>query len=206
MAIFRISKNKVIKSRIDKLMKWLSFEWRKKYIRMLFVLALLGTPIILFIDFNLNNLLIFYTLIAVVWYSRETMDLKRISNKELKELRKQYVTSIRPYLRLQEKAGENRLQLVNEGKGVAVNLQSVYIRDKQETRLLGVTAMAALPGSVTESFTPRNLGLELDPSVADFLMQVTYEDIEGRKYIAVFKSNTNFNDGFEIIKQETHSG
>lgn len=197
---------KFLKKHYEELEKWLNFQWRKKYIRMFLAVALFGTPVILYIDFKLNNLFIFYTLIVVIWYSRETMDLKRISNKELKELRKQYVTSIRPYLRLQKNAGESRLQLVNEGKGVAVDLQSVYTRDGQKTQLLGVTAMAASPGSVTESFTPRSLGLELDPSAADFLIETTYEDIEGRKYIAVFKSNTLFNDGFEIMKQEEIKG
>ncbi len=183
------------------LLGWIDYLWRKEYLAILFFLATLITIALILFGANLSDFILSYTGIVILWYTRETMDLKKISNKELVELRKQSITGIRPYLRLQKKAGENRLQLVNEGKGVAVNLKPVYKSDSEEKEMLKIPAMAAAPNSITESFAPARLGLELDPSSNSFTVEIKYEDIEKRKYVAIFKSNIEFNDGFEIVKQ-----
>ena len=188
------------------IISWVDYLWRKEYLWIFLTLAVIASFILIYFGATLSDYILTYTGIVIFWYTRETMDLKRNSNKEIEHLRKQFTTSIRPYLRLQKKAGEDKLQLVNEGKGVAVNLRPVYRRDSTEQEMLKIPAMAAAPNSVTESFAPRSLGLELDPSAANFTIDIVYEDIEGRRYIAAFKSNTAFNDGFEIIKQLEHNG
>jgi hypothetical protein len=175
--------------------------WRKKYLKVLVVLAVFGTPALVLMSRDINSILVFYTLIAIIWYSRETMDLKRISNKQFDLLRIEHKTSLRPYLRLQKETSSS-LILVNEGKGVAVNLKTAYISNSIRKELLAVPAMSASPGSLTRSFIPRDLGLELDPYKEEFTVEIFYNDIEGRNYKAVFRSNTLFNDGFEIVKQE----
>lgn len=177
------------------------FIWRKKYLELFLVITAIGTFILPFFQSKLNDFLIFYTLVVLLWYTRETMDLKRNSNKELDRLRIEHKTNLRPYLRLQ-KGGNRGLILVNEGKGVAVNLRPTYKGYGTTREFLRIPAMAAAPGSVTESFVPRDPDLDLDPSVAQFSIEVSYNDIEKRNYLAVFNSNSLFNDGFEIIKQE----
>lgn len=186
--------------------KWLvekvNFIWRKKYLWFFGCLGLFGSFLLFqFFKANLNDLLIFNTLVVILWYSRETMDLKQIANKQTEHLRREHKTNLRPYLRLQKKAGENKLQLVNEGKGVAVNLRSVYKKGKNQINLPGITAMAAAPNSVTEGLTPARLGIDFD-SDEDCLIEINYNDIEGRNYHAIFKRNSDYNDKFEIVEQK----
>ncbi len=185
-----------------KLGEFVNFIWRKKYPETFVAIAIVGTLVFPCLGAKLNDFLIFYTLLAVLWYTRETMDLKRNSNKELYYLRVEHKTNLKPYLRLQ--AGGNRgLILVNEGKGVAVNLRPKYKSNIGGNRdLLKIPAMAAAPNSVTESFVPKGSDLELNPNLLGFTIEIAYNDIEGRNYLVVFKSNPLFNDGFEIIKQE----
>lgn len=183
------------------LIEKINFIWRKKYLELFLFLAMIGTLTMFFFQPKLNDFLIFYTLIAILWYTRETMDLKRNSNKELYYLRVEHKTNLRPYLRLQ-KGGTRGLILVNEGKGIAVNLKPIYKSGLIKRNFLKVSAMASAPGSITESFVPPNLGAELDPSVTNFIIEITYNDIEKRNYLATFKSNTLFNDGFEIVDQK----
>lgn len=176
--------------------------WRKKYFEFFIMMAIIGSGLFwYFLKASLSDLLLFNTLVAILWYSRETMDLKQISNKQIYQLRQDYKTNLRPYLRLQKKEGENKLQLVNEGKGVAINLRSVYKNDKQKVRLPGITAMAAAPNSVTEGLTPARLGIDFD-SDADCLIEINYNDIEWRNYRATFKRNSDYNDKFEILEQK----
>ncbi len=180
----------------------IGFIWRKKYLETLFAASIIGTPVLFYLCSRVSDFLIFYTLLAILWYTRETMDLKRNSSKELYHLRVEHKTNLRPYLRLQS-GGQRGLILVNEGKGVAVNLRPVYESGTSGTRdLLKVPAMAAAPNSVTESFVPKGFALNLNPNLVQFTIEIAYNDIEGRNYLAVFKSNPLFNDGFEIIKQE----
>lgn len=184
------------------LLEKINFTWRKKYLWLFLGIAFFGSLLLwkLF-EAKLNDLLIFNTLIAILWYSRETMDLKQISNKQVDRLRVEHKTNLRPYLRIQKKEGENKLQLVNEGKGVAVNLRSVYKKNGHEVQLPGITAMAAAPGSVTEGLTPARVGINFD-SDEDCLIEIKYNDIEGRNYYAVFKRNSDYNDKFEIVEQK----
>ena len=180
----------------------INYIWSKKYKEFFIVAALLGSVVIKFFFYaNLSDFLLFYTLIAVLWYSRETMDLKNISNKQIYHLRVEHKTNMRPYLRLQKKEGENKLQLVNEGKGVAVNLRSFYKKQGKEIILPGITAMAAAPNSVTEGLSPARLGINLD-SVEDYKIEIKYRDIEGRNYHAIFKRNSDYNDKFDIFEQK----
>lgn len=137
---------------------------------------------------------LWFTAFIILRYTKETYYLKKLAQK-------QNITSIRPYLRLQKKTGENKLQLVNEGKGVTVNLRSVYKKDNQQTQLPHITAMAAAPNSVTEGLTPSSLGIDFD-SDEDCLIEIEYEDIEGRQYYVIFKRNADYNDKFEIVKQQ----
>ncbi len=90
---------------------------------------------------------------------------------------------------------------MNEGKGVAVNLRSVYEGGVDSIKLPGITAMAAAPDSVTEGLTPARLGIDFESDV-DCSIKIDYNDIEGRNYRVVFKRSSDYNDRFEIIEQK----
>ena len=141
----------------------------------------------------MSGWILWFTAFVITRYTKETYYLKKLAQKE-------NITSIRPYLRIQKKPGENRLQLVNEGKGVAVNLRSIYKKGNQRIQLPGITAMAVAPESMTEGLSPSKLGIDFD-SDDDCSIEIDYEDIEGRRYFAIFKRNTDYNDKFEIVVQ-----
>lgn len=174
----------------------INFIWQKKYKEALALIAIIGSIIIFFCS-SFDNVLLFVTLVVVFWYSRETMDLKQISNKQVDHLRKEHKTNLRPYLRLQSE--DNSLVLINDGKGVAVNLEPTY-KGSTDKNFLRIPAMSI--GGVTRSFVPMHFGMELNPKINDYTVEIKYKDVENRNYIAVFKSNSLFNDGFEIIRQE----
>ena len=190
---------------MKKLEQFFSLVWGKKYLGFFMFIAFLGSGLIIIIKSSLtsslNDILLFNTLVVIFWYSRETMELKHIANKQVSHLRTEHKTNMRPYLRLQKKEGENKLQLVNEGKGVAVNLRSVYEKDRVKTQMPGITAMAAAPNSMTEGLSPARLGIDFE-SEDECLIEIKYRDIEGRNYRGVFKRNSEYNDKFEIIEQK----
>lgn len=182
-----------------KMKEIIKFIWQKKYKEVLVLIAIVGSIVMkLFFCASLSEILLFVTLVVIFWYSRETMDLKQISNKQINHLRIEHKTNLRPYLRLQ-KGGINGLILINEGKGIAVNLRPIY-KGVVNREFLKIPAMSV--SGMTQSFVSKKLGLELDPIKVNFNIEISYKDIEGRNYIAIFKSNPLFNDGFEIIKQE----
>lgn len=144
----------------------------------------------------LSGFILWFTAFAILRYTKETYYLKKLSQK-------QNITSVRPYLRLQWEATKN-LVLVNEGKGVAVNLRPIFKKGNNQRRLIQISAMAASPGSQTRSFIPNNFQPPLDPNLNfnKYLIEIAYTDIEKRQYIAIFETDTNFNDEFKIIRQE----
>lgn len=184
------------------IIRYIKELWEKKYLEVLIGVAIIGSLLLVCLSSSsLNDVLLFITLIVLIWYSRETMDLKKISNKQSDRMRIEHKTNLKPYLRLQ-KGGERNLIIVNEGRGVAVNLRPVYKSAEISREFLRIPAMSAAPNSSTKSFVPIGHGLELDPSVEKFIIEVAYNDIEKRNYIAIFQSNPLFNDGFEILEQK----
>ena len=77
--------------------KILSYHWRKKYREWLFWIGLLVGSVVWYCS-SFSDALLFITAVIVFWYTRETFDLKQISNKQLKETRKQADMLVRPYL------------------------------------------------------------------------------------------------------------
>lgn len=193
--------NKYKNEKLNIFLRLLDFIWRKKYLWLLFCVGLISSLYLIITESSKNDHLIFYTLLVIFWYSRETMDLKQISNKQTERLRIEHKTNLRPYLRIQKKEGENKILLVNEGKGVAVNLRSTYKRNNYKVELPGITAMAAAPGSFTEGLTSSKLGINFD-SDEECIIEIFFNDIEMRNYHAIFKRNFDYNDKFEIIEQK----
>jgi hypothetical protein len=183
---------------------------------LLFCIIIFGAIVVLgsFLLSHFNNyiiqlltiIILYLTLLAIVWYSWETRQLK-IETRRMRKwaeadnflLKKQNKTNIRPYLRLQKIEGVNgKLRLVNEGKGVAVSLELGYKKGRNKVGEGSITAMAAAPSSWTDIHKGE---ISLDPKDGCSI-DVRYKDIEGHNYMAIFMVDTSFNDGFEIAKQE----
>lgn len=115
--------------------------------------------------------------------------------------RKEYIGSIRPYLRLQK---AEPLVLVNEGRGIAINIKLTYKKGKIRKQFKTVTAMASAPGSITnvKDFIDGTTNIELNPEVNPYAVEAKYKDIEGTQYLAIFEFDYSFNDRFKIVKQE----
>jgi len=151
------------------------------------------------IDLNglIQGFILWFTAFAIFRYTKETYWLKKISQK-------QYITSIRPYLRLQWETKGN-LVLVNEGKGVAVDIKFKFVDNNESENSItfnNVSTMSA--GGQTRSFVPDSINQNesLNPEKKEYKIEANYKDIEGRKYYTVFKTNLKYNDKFEILKQE----
>lgn len=102
--------------------------WRKEYKTLFVTLALITSPFILVFGGGINELLLFYTLVALLWYARETMDLKNISNKEIVELRKSEMNKFLPIIVPDInsdilKNGRTYIAITNIGKGIAKDVQ-----------------------------------------------------------------------------------
>lgn len=136
--------------------------------------------------------LLWFTAFVLVRYTKETYYLKKLAQA-------QNITSIRPYLRLQWQTTDN-LVLVNEGKGVAVALKPRYEAGGVIKELLHITAMAAAPNSSTTSFIPPGFTIP-NPEKTNYEIKIRYQDIESRRYVAIFRSSADNNDKFLIVKQ-----
>jgi hypothetical protein len=192
-------------------------QWDKEYRKWCFAIGAIGGGLVWYWS-NLNNSLIFVTAILILWYTRETYDLKRISNKQLIETRKQIDLQLRPYLRLQWDSGGNQdvFDVVNEGEGLAIDvtfsLMTFYDQDvKSEYQIMSRPLIAkSKPTIITtdELNNPANIvkgvsikGYLNDKLVDGFTIKVNYFDTENRKYRAIFSADTSYNDRFRIVKQ-----
>lgn len=93
----------------------LSFLWRKKYRSIIFWIGVFGVIFIFFSDYfvmmviSIDNItfsekltmaIFFLTGLIILWYTRETFDMKNIQNKQIKEVRKDRYLSKMPMIRM----------------------------------------------------------------------------------------------------------
>ena len=155
----------------------------------------------------INSILIFLTLLAIIWYSWETLQLK-------KEAQKQNKTSIQPYLSLLiwfDKARREKLLIRNVGKGIATRVSFKLLDWKGGYAVGGFDKgfkfyiiPALTPKGSTTSFLDahRHFSPVLGDKENYYSLLVSYLDIEGNYYYAIFKTNLDYNDKFEIIEQK----
>jgi len=110
-----MNKKESRKSWNTKISKYSSFLWKKKYRAIIFRIWIIGLILIIFSDYiirtvvsienitfgeKINSIFIFSTGIIVLWYTRETFDIKNIQNKQIKEVRKDRYLSKMPMIRM----------------------------------------------------------------------------------------------------------
>ena len=192
-------------------------QWTKNYRKWLFWIGLIGTILTAFFS-NFSNSILFTTAVIIFWYTRETFDQKQISNKQLKETRKQVDIQLAPYLRLQWNNDKNKYvyDVINEGQGLAVDVefeplifkdQDIKSTYKIKSRLL---ISQSKPSTITTDELNNEMNIIRDISIKGYLedklkyqyqIKATYKDIEGRKYRVVFKADNSYNDRFKIVEQ-----
>ncbi len=197
--------------------KAFSYQWRKKYRQWLFWIGFLVGPVVWYFS-SFSDALLFITAVIVFWYTRETFDLKQISNKQLKESRKQADMQLRPYLRLQWNDGDakNVYDIVNEGEGLALNVvfKSMRFQDQDIPSVYQIKSRPLIAKSKPTTVTVDELnntdnivqGIGIKGYLESWIpkghfIQVTYDDVESRKYKAVFQSDPSYNDKFKIVEQ-----
>lgn len=150
------------------------------------------------ISFGDGVLLVTAAVVAV--YTIETMRLRKTSQQQVAETQRQYISSIRPYLRLQWST-DHGLIIKNQGKAVAVDLQfssdEVAEVDISSVPAIGVDGQATglIPGG-------RGQFDFLDPYKRKYNLRVDYENAEGKKYFAIYQSDVSYNDRFKILEQK----
>ncbi len=168
------------------------------FLFLIFIFSIIDFLYCKFFLIILANLLLFWTLIVIFWYSYETLRLRR-------ESQKQNVTSIRPYLNLYWSKSRQKLIIRNIGKGIAVGV-SVKLLDYPKDfyydqaifhKVLALSSGGGETGNFTDSHR-----LLSPMSGISYSIEVLFTDMEGNHYRAIFKTNTDYNDKFEIIEQK----
>lgn len=173
---------------MSKFFQWIDYYWRKQYIKFYLFLTFIGSFAVWFFKGKLNDYLIFYTLIAILWYTRETMDLKRNSNREIKLLKEAEMNKMMPLLIFQEGArlfkdgNLSAFCVINRGSGIA---RSVEI-------LLGsVTIEENFTLAPTDTRTIRTHGNKeyivniIKENPTEIYMEIRYKDIYERLFRTV---------------------
>ena len=209
--------------------------WRKGYRKVIF--GLFTASIILFPIYlhflneydpterakNLNSavtiLFLFWGGLAAVWTARETFDQKQIANKTIKEIRKQNDYEMRPYLRLQWSDSDAILELVNVGRGIALDVKFERIDFPNAASVLTPIQIKSRPlispkgkTDITreeffDSYSPflknQDLKTFLEKKIEyGYVIKCTYDDLVGNQYRVGFVSDDTYNDRFRIDYQE----
>lgn len=185
--------------KLGQVLSKINFIWRKKYLWLFLAIALLGSLLLsLLFGAKLNDLLIFNTLIAVLWYSRETMDLKRNSNREIELLRSAEMNKMIPILLFREGARLHRdgnlsaFQIRNIGSGVAKDI-SVILSSVEVERNFNLA-----PGDsrqINIEGHRENVVDTVNQSPEEINMEIRYKDIYERKFRTVEITFTRDDDG-----------
>ncbi len=163
----------------------------------------------------LPSLILWLTAISVFMYTRETRDLKLVTQKQLEEDRRATSLSVRPFIRLQwsnissydsgNSEGLYHIKVINEGAGAAIKLiLSFSHTSKKFSSTIIAGQRVYLP--VTE---PNYKDFEYDdeasflsdisPEDKNYNITVKYQNILGKEYQQTFKANSQLADKFEII-------
>jgi hypothetical protein len=211
-----------------------NYVWRKHYRLSILVITLIASWGVVYADNilsignisakdELSSLLLLATAAVVFWYTRETYDLKVITQNSKSIQQSQFDFENRPYLRLQwSMNGGEVLQIVNDGKGLARDVcfepidlergipfaplrRPVIAAGKHTT--IGVRELQDGAGRSEINAHAEYLysvKKKLDELLrsGDFgKLHVTYLDLRDQVYDAIFVPDERYNDRFNIESQ-----
>jgi hypothetical protein len=212
-----------------------NYLWRKHYRLGILIVTLIASWVVLYSDNflpigniaakdELSSLLLLATAAVVFWYTRETYDLKVITQNAKSIQQSQFDFENRPYLRLQWSTnGDEVLQIVNDGKGLArdVCFEPIALNDNIPLAPLRRPVIAAGQYSTisnrelqegagkAEMNAHTEYKFNIKSHLNDLLkagkvgeLQVTYLDLRDQVYDAFFVPDERYNDRFNIKSQE----
>jgi len=177
---------------------------------LVFIFTLLILQVFFNIYIHLNNYLVGITAIIIFWYTKETFDLKVISQKELKEQRIQTYLALRPFIRLQWTDGDC-IRIINEGHGIAIQLKLSFSNTGfiRRSILCGEEASKSYTDACFDDIENRN-DINIRnfrevylPKKNTYSIEVTYKDIAGNCYKQVFKTDAKLNDKYKLIEWDS---
>jgi hypothetical protein len=162
---------------------------------------------------KVNSSVLIITAVAIIVYTAETYDLKRIQQK-------QFEYENKPFFRLMWASNETDVfHITNQGKGIAVDvtIESVILGPRSfQTAIVIKKRPAYSPGStsaVTETELRENSRRDSRFNLKGYIeeelcggkfpkLQMRYFDLMGNIYEAWFQPDEAYNDKFRIISQK----
>lgn len=150
-----------------------------------------------FISYS-SNIILFATLIAIIWYTLETRQLRKVQTQATK-------LEFRPVIVLAQEGQNNNLFVSNIGRGHAIDITYHYAIKEAEGELMNEIMDGTIdllqknqkqrfidvcPTKSDKDFG-KLLEANLDPRVSEFLVEIwiKYSDLVGNRYIiSYFKS------------------
>lgn len=157
--------------------------------------------------------ILFVTFIAILQYTKETLWLKRVTQKQLNENRKSFYIQLRPFIRLQwsnqswyrEGAKDWHIKIINEGDGIAIDCKISFSHSTKNDYRAIIAAEKAFK-SVTETnytdlgFSDYNDYLNnFSPIQKIYRVTLEYKDIANLTYKQSFVTDSRVNDKFRLL-------
>lgn len=177
-------------------------------------------------DSNFSNqiyiIILWFTAIAILQYTKETYWLKQMSQKTLREMRKQTELEMKPYIKLGWLQKERTIEIKNIGKGIARQIELKFYAEEKDKEYyydkLGCQKISALANGESEfaSFYDKATIFKIEPSDEVFIFHIFPERPDGhgykvvasytemdteRKHEAIFRTSWTNKDKFIIEKQ-----
>lgn len=193
-----------------------------------FLLFIIGICAIFYFDNGtdtgnkISSVVLWFTAVVILQYTKETYWLKQISQKTLGEMRKQTNLEMKPYIKLSWLSGERTIEIRNIGKGIARQIELKFYAEEGDKESyynnLGCEKISALASGESEraSFYDKSTILKVDRSDESFIFHifpekpdghgykviVSYTEIDqGKKHEATFRTSWTNKDKFIIEEQ-----
>ncbi|MBD3359808.1 MAG: hypothetical protein GF365_03840 [Candidatus Buchananbacteria bacterium] len=164
------------------------------------------------LDNFINTIILWITAIVILKYTKETYDLKKLSNKQLTESRKQTFLSLRPFIRLHWIERSEQIRIINEGHGIAIDVEVKFNHDNN-----GIIRRSIICGERASKFytdadfteienTRESIGdintfkAKYSPDIITYSIDVKYKDITGNIYNQKFVADKNLNDKYRLLE------
>lgn len=160
----------------------------------------------------LQSAILWTTAISLFLYTRETRDLKRVTQKQLEETRKSTKLSLRPFIRLEwsnyslynNQTGLYHIKIVNEGVGLAVNLKVTFSHNPSSFIATVVGANRTYLSVTEPNYQDFHCKSEKEfidsfsPDKSEYTITIEYADLEKNNYKQSFVTDRSLGYKFRI--------
>ncbi|HUD20823.1 MAG TPA: hypothetical protein VMQ44_02025 [Candidatus Saccharimonadales bacterium] len=164
-----------------------------------------------------QSLILWITAISIFLYTRETRDLKRVTQKQLEATRDNTKLLLMPLIRIEwsqvsnydnptRVPGLHHIKIINEGSGIAVNVKITFSH-RNESYVVNILGANKTYLPITEpnyedfGFANDDVFVKnLDPSIREYSIFVEYLDINKGTHKQEFESQKLPACGYKLIK------